>query len=357
MVFKPLVNDMDYKYEVTIAIPVYNVGAYIKKSLNSALNQNFDKSYEILVIDDKGSDESMNIVRSVIATHPKGRFVHIIEHSQNKGLGPARNTSIENAAGKYLLFLDSDDWISSDCVSLLYKKAEETEAEMVVGSVSRIQDGSGQIISQNVYTESFYEHDAAGVYLFSKDVPMHIEVWNKLFRLDFLKKFKIGCVHRIMEDYIFDFNMRCNIRKIAFIPNITLFYNVRAGSIVTKLRGKRGSDESAYTFSNIIERLQMLIKEKYGSIPGVYDLYYRRVTWALEGLGASEYSEKQWLYIMEHIRGYHDFVSKTSNLKDPRNWFLHKFDKENDNLERFYRINKLSKNIFVRNIFKLIKRI
>lgn len=347
---------MNYKYEVTIAIPVYNVASYVRKSLLSALNQDFDETYEILVVDDKGSDESMDIVKAIKQEHSKGNIIRIVEHTQNKGLGPARNTAIEYAKGRYLFFLDSDDWISSDCLSLLYKKAVENDAEMVVGSICRIEEKTGHITSKTIYKDEVITHTAAGVYLFSLNHHVHIEVWNKLFKLDFLKRFHIGCVHRIMEDYIFDFNLRCNIRKIAFIPNITLFYNIRENSIVTKLRGKHGSDESAYTFSNIIERLQVLVTEKYKNIPGVYDLYYRRITWALEGIGASIYDEKQWIYITEHIKGYHDFIPNSSVLKDPRNWFLYKFDKESQNLNHFYKINRYSESFVARLIFKLIRK-
>lgn len=89
---------------ITIAIPVYNVEKYIEKSLLSALNQDFAFPYEILIIDDCGSDKSMQIVNRILNEHERGRYARIIRHSTNLGLGPARNTAIENASGKYLFF-------------------------------------------------------------------------------------------------------------------------------------------------------------------------------------------------------------------------------------------------------------
>lgn len=348
---------MDFLSKVTIAIPVYNVEKYVEKSLRSALDQKFDAPFEVLIIDDRGNDRSMEIVHDIVESHPRGSIVRVVTHETNKGLGPARNTAIENAKGEYLFFLDSDDWISDDCLSLLYRKALETGAEMVVGSVSRVEDLSGKVVSENRYAECFYEHDAAGVYFYAEDVRMHIEVWNKLFRMDFLRKYQIGCVHRIMEDYIFDFNMRCNIRKIAMIPNVTLFYNVRENSIVTKLRGRRGSDESAYTFSNIIERLQNLVKDKYSEIPGVYDLYFCRAIWALEGIESSVYDEKQMDFIRTHIKGYRDFVPSLSKLRNPRNRFVYRFDDESKGMDHFYKVNNFSKSLPARIFFKLVKKI
>lgn len=348
---------MNNLYDITIAIPVYNVEAYVEKSICSALEQDFTGKYEVLIIDDKGTDQSINIIHKIMHNHPKGSLIRIIEHTTNKGLGPARNTSIKNAQGEYLLFLDSDDWLAPNCLTLLYKKAIETNAEIVVGSLSRIEENSGKIIRSNNYKESIIEHEYAGVFMFSQNIDMHIEVWNKLFKLEFLNKYHIECVHRIMEDYIFDFNMRCNASKIAMIPNITLFYNVRSNSIVTQLKGKKGTDESAYTFSNIIERLQTLITQKYQNIPNIYDLYYCRVIWALEGLESSSYTTNQWQYIMKHIKGYHDFITKASVLHNPRNKFLYIFDKEGKNLDRFYKINKLSKMKFTRIIFKILRNL
>ena len=122
--------------DITIAIPVYNVEKYVEKSLLSALNQDFSGSYEILVVDDKGTDKSMDIVRRVIENHKKGNIVRIVEHSENKGLGPARNTAINEAKGKYLFFLDSDDWITENCLTVLYGKAIETNAQVTVSNVS-----------------------------------------------------------------------------------------------------------------------------------------------------------------------------------------------------------------------------
>ena len=95
-------------FDITIAIPVYNVEKYIKKSLLSALNQDFEGSFEILIIDDRGTDNSMQIVHDVVAEHHKGNLVRIVNHEQNKGLGPARNTAIENANSKYIFFFPAN---------------------------------------------------------------------------------------------------------------------------------------------------------------------------------------------------------------------------------------------------------
>jgi glycosyltransferase involved in cell wall biosynthesis len=100
-------------------MPIYNVEQYIERALLSALNQTY-QNLEILIVDDLGHDNSMNIVYQLKHTHPRGNCIRIITHKKNLGLGGTRNTAIESAQGKYLYFMDSDDAIVPDCIETLY---------------------------------------------------------------------------------------------------------------------------------------------------------------------------------------------------------------------------------------------
>lgn len=294
--------------DITVAIPVYNVEKYIEKSLCSALKQNFTGTYEILIIDDCGSDNSMTIVNTLAKKHSKGSLIRIIKHPYNKGLGPARNTAIAEAKGRYLFFLDSDDWISENCLSTLYSKAEETKAEITCGSVCRIEEKTGSITKRNVYSNCLVEHDNAGVFMFINKINMHIEAWNKLFLLSFIKENHLGCIHKIMEDSVFDFNARALAKRICLVSEETLFYNIRENSILTKIYNKRGSDESAFVYCDIITQVQKLIKTKYEHVPGIYDLYYLRLIYSFTSLSLSSYDRAQQNYIKEHLTGFNHFI-------------------------------------------------
>ena len=120
-------------YKVTLSMPIYNVAPYVERALLSALNQTFE-SIEFLLVDDRGTDNSMDIVRRIIKDHPRGKDVRIIEHPHNIGLGATRNTAIDNAQGEYLFFMDSDDEITPDCIQVLYDKMMEEKVDFVVGS-------------------------------------------------------------------------------------------------------------------------------------------------------------------------------------------------------------------------------
>ena len=124
---------MEKHIKISIGIPVYNVEKYIEKSLTSALEQDFSLPYEIIVVDDRGTDGSMGIVKRIVESHERGNIVRVIQHENNKGLGEARNTIINNAKGKYLFFLDSDDWMMENALAVLYKVAEESQSEITCG--------------------------------------------------------------------------------------------------------------------------------------------------------------------------------------------------------------------------------
>lgn len=308
--------------KVTIAIPVYNVAKYVEKSILSALNQDFVQPYEVLVVDDCGTDNSMHIIERIIKEHPKGNLIRIIKHEQNKGLGPARNTSIENAKGDYLFFLDSDDWISVNCLSLLYTKAIETNSDVTVGSIVRLEEDTSKVLGRNIYPNKTIEKPAAGVYMVNHAPDMHIEVWNKLFKLNFLKTNHIGCVHRIFEDYNFDFIMRASACKITLCSDITLYYNIRANSILTNLKSK-GSDEAMKTLCDIIKVLQSLLINRFGEVEGIYDLYFQRLIWIYENFGRYSFTEVQLSYIDEQLATLWNFVPSEDCLKNPRNTFIY----------------------------------
>ena len=114
----------DYQYKVTIGMPVYGVEKYIHKCLTSVLNQTFNGDFEIIVVDDLGPDKSIDIVRDIQASHPKGHLIKILTQPHNMGCWAARNRILDEAQGKYLLLVDSDDYLSEDAVERIQLLAQ-----------------------------------------------------------------------------------------------------------------------------------------------------------------------------------------------------------------------------------------
>lgn len=216
--------------KVTLAIPVYNVSHFIESTLLSALNQDF-KDYEILIIDDKGTDNSMEIIRMLQHTHPKGNIIHIKEHKQNEKISTARNTAIENANGKYIMFLDGDDTISPNCISLLYQEAENTQAEMSCGSIQQLTEE--RVIQKNmIYPHTTFDNFDLIKQIFYNGFIFETPLWNKLYRVDFLNKYQIRCIpHISFDDVYFTYQIMAYCKKCCFISDITYFYVIQSHSL------------------------------------------------------------------------------------------------------------------------------
>lgn len=226
-------KETKFTHQITVGFPVYNVEDYVYNSLLSVLNQDFD-SYEVVVVDDCGSDKSMDIIRNLISTHPSGRKVRIIKHSQNKGLAEARNTTIKNAMSKYIFFLDSDDYLSSNALSILYKAAEKNKTDIVIGSNYKT-DGK-RIWSDNddVFPYTLFENGEFAEYYYGNisDI-MPATVWNILFNMEFLKKNNLLFPSiRFQEDIAFDELYYPCIQRALLIPNKTYYYMIRANSLM-----------------------------------------------------------------------------------------------------------------------------
>ena len=226
--------DNHQKPLVTIGIPVYNVEPYIEKCLLSVLNQTY-QNLEILVVDDLGTDKSKKKKKNIQLSHPNGKLMRIIHHPHNKGIGEARNTIIEQAKGKYLYFIDSDDYIEQETIDLLLKEAEEHDTDTVFSSCRRVDYKTNEELPTFTFTSrgEFFGKDAFANYV-CQDLRWHvgINVWNILFRLEFLRKGKFRFAARKDEDAVFLSDFYSEIERAIILPNVTYYYVSRPGSIM-----------------------------------------------------------------------------------------------------------------------------
>ena len=113
--------------KVSVIVPIYNVENYLKKCLDSIINQTL-KDIEIICINDCSTDSSKDIVLEYIQ---KDKRIKLINHEENQGLGFARNTGFDNSSAEYISFIDSDDFISNDYIEHLYDTAVKYNADIV----------------------------------------------------------------------------------------------------------------------------------------------------------------------------------------------------------------------------------
>jgi len=217
---------------VTIGIPVYNVEPYIEKCLLSVLNQTYD-NLEILVVDDLGSDNSMQIVSKLQRNTPRGAYLKIITQSKNGGSGEARNAVINQAQGKYLFFLDSDDYIEPNTIELMVEQAESNQTDVVIASLRKIVWNTDKELPTLQYSsfQLIKGKDAFANYV-CQDLRWHIAITacNILFLIDFLRRNDIKFLASKDEDALFLSDYYSEVENAVIMPNITYNYVIRPGS-------------------------------------------------------------------------------------------------------------------------------
>lgn len=202
--------------DITIIIPIYNVEAYILDCLRSVASQTcLSKGVrvECILVDDCGTDESVAMCEQFVSDYVGPMSFRILHHEHNRGLSAARNTGMDVAQGEYVLFLDSDDTITPDCLEKLYAKAKETAADVTYGSYKTVGRENK-------------EYTAA-------DIPF-VTAWNKLCKRSFLQRNNIQFVEGLIhEDCPWSFEIECKGASYAHITDITYLYLVREGSLQT----------------------------------------------------------------------------------------------------------------------------
>ena len=227
----------EYKYQVTIGMPVYGVEKYIRKSILSVLNQTFQDNVEVLVVDDLGPDKSMDIVHDIQNTHPKGNRIRILTQPSNMGCWAARNRILDEAQGKYLLLLDSDDYLAEDSVEKLFGAAETYQAEAVYGSVKSIDEKGNDIVFSHgdmilPFKMLFGKNELAKYANQNLHATLYNFIWNVLLRMDFLRKKQLRFHEtRFADDILFETDMQPLIEKAVLLPDITYYYVIRPGSL------------------------------------------------------------------------------------------------------------------------------
>lgn len=219
-------------YEVTIGIPVYRAAGYIEDTMESALNQSFP-DIEYLVIDDCGEDGSIHTVELLKKNHPRGKDIRILYNDQHRGVGVTRNRILNEARGQYLYFLDSDDLIEPETIRILYNKANECQADVVYGSLDRIDKVDNTPTLRYVLPDRILLSEGEmAFYAFMHYDGFQISVCNSLMNLDFLRSHQLRFIDAAFwEDLAFTYEMVPKVRKAVLLSTITYHYLCRPGSL------------------------------------------------------------------------------------------------------------------------------
>lgn len=231
-------SDITYTCQISVGLPVWGVEKYIRRCLLSILNQDFD-NMEVLVINDCTPDRSIDIVKEITSSHPKGNLLRIINQPHNMGCWAARNRILEEAKGKYILLIDSDDYFAEGAISKLYKRAEETNTEATYGSVFVVDEEEKPIQNSGVDGINLPDLTLRGkdkLASFANDnihqLKLHNFIWNVLLRSDFIKRHQLYFRKtKFWDDVLFNADMQPQIESATFLSDITYYYVIRPNSL------------------------------------------------------------------------------------------------------------------------------
>lgn len=256
-------------FMISVIIPVYNVENYLHVCINSVLKQSY-QDFEIICIDDASTDDSLEILEYFAK---KDSRIKIIKQDFNQGPGHSRNCGLNVAKGKYIFFLDGDDWIDFNTFEVLIKKADENNLDLLFFNEINFYGETHEFSIDSGVDDDFITKYKNNVFnhfdLDKKDLfKLSNNIWNKLYRKSFLESNNIRFYNENLayENIPFFYKVMISADRISLME--CRFYNYRKNKF---LLGKNNNEKIFDIFNIYWNVLNVFIKNKQ-----VYQ-YYKRV--------------------------------------------------------------------------------
>lgn len=248
--------------KISIIVPLYQVEAYIGECFQSIVQQTYVGELECLFVDDCGKDRSVALTEEFISSYQGSIKFKMLHHECNKGLSAARNTGLLHATGDYVYFLDSDDTITPDCISLMAALAEKYPGvDMVQGN----NKTKLQFLRLNSGLLPEYSDNKKWIKecCLTRRIPM--TAWNRLVRKEFLVSnglfFEEGLIH---EDELWTFFLSKRLQMLAFCFEDTYFYRENPSGIMSYAgKDDRSSAPIVSVMASNLEKPQIFLEIRY----------------------------------------------------------------------------------------------
>ncbi len=232
---------------ISVVVPVYKVEKYLNLCVDSILNQSYT-NLEIILVDDGSPDNCPAICDAYAEKDPRIKVIH----KENGGLSDARNAGIEVATGKYLGFVDSDDYIAPDMYEKLYSIITENSCDMAICQAAVVQENEKATYedSDEVYV---FESNEALYQMISKKL-FTVNTWNKLYKRELFDKIRFP-KGMLYEDLATTYKLILLSGKVAYSPMKKYAYLQRQGSIMN-LTGYKVKTDKIKIVEEMLSRLK-----------------------------------------------------------------------------------------------------
>lgn len=240
--------------KVSVIVPVYNVERYVRKCIKSLVRQTL-KEIEIIIVDDGSEDESANIIKEYMKEYPQIKYYK----KTNGGLSDARNYGLQYATGKYIAFLDADDYVEYNTYFEMYSQAMKSRADMVECDF--------------YWTYEKKEKQDVGERYYKKEEIMEkarVVAWNKLYKKELLENAKVLFPKGLQyEDIEFFYKLIPYIHKVSFVKKPLIHYVQRKESIINS------QNEKVRDIFKVFDNIVRYYKEKK-----IYDDYKEAIEYS-----------------------------------------------------------------------------
>ena len=300
--------------KISIIIPVFNVEKYLKRCVDSILEQK-NNNFEIILVDDGSTDKSPEICDLYADQYSNVLVIHKV----NSGPSDARNAGLDLATGEWVMFVDSDDYVRNDCFEKILRSLSNRVDLLIFGS--SFFDETGQLIKQSTLDNStfvLYGEQQKLDFVIQQLLMCKVgwEVWGKVFKRNLIEKYQLRFPKNIMiaEDQLFCVCYCMHSSLINIIKDHLYCYTVRQNSIMSDY-GKRNnistiSRLSKYGYDHCLtfeEECKIFIKEYPIINYQILDVEFRRLE-KLYGYSRKDFrsiilSSKHTDYLMDQFKG------------------------------------------------------
>ena len=246
--------------KVSIIIPVYNNKEFLTKCLDSVMNQTL-KDIEIIIVNDGSTDGSLFILKNYADVYSN----IVLLNQDNKGQAIAINRALDIATGKYIAFVDADDYIEPEMIETLYESAETDNLDLVICNWNRV-DQNGNILSyynhSNFESKVLDKYEVIREFFLNKEGLVEGYSWNKLIKRSLFSEFNIRYPNIKYEDIPAIFRVLTKINHCKYV-NKCLYHYVQHNTQLTQTKNKeniKGYIQAIQMIGNILVEENLILE-------------------------------------------------------------------------------------------------
>lgn len=213
---------------VSVVVPIYNVERYLRKCIETIINQTYN-NIEIILVNDGSTDNCLKICNEF---QRKDKRIIVI-NKKNGGLSDARNTGLKNAHGKYICFIDSDDYISEKYVEQLYNLIIENNAQIALCNFEKVDENEKSILKKDIINQTTSGKKIMEKFNDKDFYPASVVAWNKLYNINLFENifYPVGKIH---EDEFTTYKLFYIAEKVATTSKALYYYRQVQTSITNR---------------------------------------------------------------------------------------------------------------------------